>query len=50
MTETPLLVVGEDPTECSHSILIMLSLISPLKTNSDYRPYITIYDHDIREI
>ena len=50
ITETPLLIVGEDPTECSHAVLILLSLISPLRTNADYRPYITIYDPDTREI
>ena len=44
ITETPLLVVGDDPTECSHAVLTMLSLISPLKTLADYRPYITLYD------
>ena len=49
ISETPLLIVGDDPTECSHAVLILLSLISPLKTLSDFRPYITIYDPDIKE-
>ena len=31
ITETPLLIVGDDPTECSHAVLILLSLITPLK-------------------
>ena len=49
ITETPLLVVGDDPTECAHVVVILLSLISPLKTLADYRPYITLYDSDIKE-
>jgi hypothetical protein len=49
ITETPLIIVGDDPTECSHAVLILLSLISPLKTQSDYRPYITLYDPDIKD-
>jgi hypothetical protein len=49
MTETPLLIVGDDPSECSHAVLIILSLISPLKSQADYRPYITLYDEDIKE-
>ena len=49
MSETPLLLVADDPTECSHAVLIILSLISPLKTMADYRPYITLYDSDIKE-
>ena len=32
ITETPLLVVGGDPSECSHAILTALSLITPLTT------------------
>jgi hypothetical protein len=50
ISETPLLIVGDDPTECSHAVMIILSLISPLKTNADYRPYLTIYDSDTKEI
>ena len=49
ITETPLLVVGDDPTECSHAVLILLSLLAPLKTMADYRPYITLYDQDVKE-
>eukprot|EP00347_Sterkiella_histriomuscorum_P000425 403375913 len=49
ITETPLLIVGDDPTECSHAVLILLSLISPLKTLADYRPYLTLYDQDIKD-
>mmetsp|Transcript_2771 Transcript_2771/g.2604 ORF Transcript_2771/g.2604 Transcript_2771/m.2604 type:complete len:88 (+) Transcript_2771:1122-1385(+) len=49
ISETPLLIVADDPTECSHAVLILLSLISPLKTQADYRPYLTIYDPDTKD-
>ena len=42
ITETPLLVVGGDPSECSHAILTILSLITPLTTQADFRPYVTV--------
>jgi hypothetical protein len=42
ITETPLLVVGGDPADCSHAILTMLSLITPLTTQADFRPYVTV--------
>jgi len=49
ITETPLLIVGDNPEECSHAVMVLLSLISPLKSQADYRPYITIYENDIKE-
>lgn len=49
MTETPLILVGEDPSECSHAVLSLLSLLSPLRPTVDYRPYITLYESDIKE-
>ena len=42
ITEVPLLVVGTDPGECSHAVLTLLSLISPLTTQADFRPYVTV--------
>lgn len=27
----------------------MLSLLSPLKTQADFRPYITLYDNDMKD-
>ena len=42
ITEQPLLVIGNDPRECSHAVLTILSLIAPLTTTADVRPYITI--------
>jgi hypothetical protein len=50
LTETPLIIVGDDPSECSHAVLIMLSILAPLKTTADYRPYITLYEGDVKEI
>ena len=49
ITETPLLVVGGDPSECSHAILTMLSLITPLTTQADFRPYVTVQNDDVLE-
>ena len=49
ITETPLLVVGSDPSECSHAILTMLSLITHLTTQADFRPYVTVQNDDVLE-
>ena len=47
ITEVPLLVVGTDPGECSHAVLTLMSLISPLTTQADFRPYVTVQNDDI---
>ena len=47
ISEVPLLVVGTDPGECSHAVLTLLSLISPLTTQADFRPYVTVQNDDI---
>jgi hypothetical protein len=51
LTETPLILVADDPTECSHGILTLLSLLAPLRPADtvDYRPYITLYEGDVKE-
>ena len=49
ITETPLLVVGGDPQECSHAVLTILSLITPLTTQADVRPYVTVQNDDVLE-
>lgn len=49
ITETPLLVVGDSPQECSHAILTILTLITPLTTQADFRPYVTVQNDDILE-
>lgn len=46
ITEQPILVVGGDPRECSHAILTALSLLHPLTTYADVRPYLTIQNCD----
>lgn len=46
ITENPLLIVGNDPKECSHAVLTCLSLIHPLTTTADVRPYLTILNAD----
>ena len=49
LTETPLIIVGDDPSECSHAVLIMLSILAPMRTTADYRPYLTLYESDVKE-
>jgi len=44
-----LIIVGDDPSECSHAVLIMLSILAPMRTNADYRPYLTLYESDVKE-
>jgi Stabilization of polarity axis len=39
-------VVANDPKECSHAVLTFLSLIHPLVTTADVRPYLTVMDED----
>jgi hypothetical protein len=39
-------VVANDPKECSHAVLTCLSLIHPLVTTADVRPYLTVMDED----
>lgn len=46
MTEEPLLVVANDPRECSHAVLTVLSLIYPLTSAADVRPYLTVLNND----
>lgn len=46
VTEQPLLIVANDPRECSHAVLTVLSLIHPLTTSADVRPYLTVLNDD----
>jgi hypothetical protein len=48
MTGEPLLVIASSPAVCSHLVLSLVSLISPVHCKSDYRPYFTIYDQDFK--
>jgi len=45
-----LIIVGDDPSESSHAVLILLSLLSPIHSTADYRPYLTLYEGDVKEI
>eukprot|EP01083_Nonionella_stella_P228874 810764_1 len=44
----PLLVVGTSAEQCSHAVLGIMSLISPITYHGDFRPYFTIYDDDFK--
>ena len=46
ITEHPLLIVANDPKECSHAVLTCLSLIHPLVSSADVRPYLTVLNED----
>jgi hypothetical protein len=47
--ETPLLVTSDTPSLCSEVILLLTSIIHPLKYVGDVRPYFTIYDNDFKD-
>lgn len=49
ITETPLLVQTDTPSSCSQIVLLLSSLIFPLKYCGDVRPYFTIYDNDFKD-
>ena len=46
ITGTSLLIVGNNPKECSHAVLTALSLIHPLTSAADVRPYLTVLNSD----
>lgn len=46
VSEQPILVVANDPHECSHAVMTVLSLIHPLTTSADVRPYLTVLNND----
>ena len=48
LTGQPLLVIGSSAEECSHAVLGIMSLISPITYHGDFRPYFTIYDDDFK--
>eukprot|EP00826_Nyctotherus_ovalis_P017348 TRINITY_DN15109_c0_g1_i1.p1 TRINITY_DN15109_c0_g1~~TRINITY_DN15109_c0_g1_i1.p1 ORF type:complete len:383 (-),score=74.77 TRINITY_DN15109_c0_g1_i1:333-1481(-) len=56
VTETPLLIIADTPYEVSYGLVCLhrqmissiISLVHPLKFMGDYRPYITMYDSDIK--
>jgi len=49
ITETPIIVSSECASKSSQNVMILQSLIYPLKYCGDIRPYLTIYDTDFKE-
>lgn len=45
----PIVVIGTSPTDCSHMVQSLVSLISPLVYASASRPYFTIHDSEFKE-
>jgi len=50
LTNQPIMVVSDLPSECSETVLGLLSTICPLEYQTEYKPYFTIYDPEYREI
>lgn len=48
LTGQPLLIIASSAQECSHAVLGIMSLISPITYHGDFRPYFTIYDDDFK--
>jgi len=48
ITGQPLLVTAKQANECSDAVLCLISLISPVRFEGDYRPYFTVYDPDFK--
>lgn len=49
ITETPTLVVGDEASKVSNVVMLLQSLIYPLKYRGDIRPYFSIYDIDFKQ-
>uniref|UniRef100_A0A336MJK2 CSON000202 protein n=1 Tax=Culicoides sonorensis TaxID=179676 RepID=A0A336MJK2_CULSO len=45
----PIVVIGTSPTDCSHMVQSLVSMISPLVYASTSRPYFTIHDSEFKE-
>ncbi|KAG8440124.1 hypothetical protein GDO86_006062 [Hymenochirus boettgeri] len=45
----PLVIMAPSPTISSDIVLALISCISPIKFNSDFRPYFTIHDNEFKE-
>lgn len=46
----PIVIIASSPTDCSHMVQSLLSLISPLAFCGESRPYFTIHDNELREL
>ncbi|KAL3983201.1 Stabilization of polarity axis family protein [Acanthocheilonema viteae] len=49
LTGEPIVVLAQNPSECSTFVQSLISLIWPLRYSSDYRPFFTIHDVEFRE-
>uniref|UniRef100_A0A915PQ42 UDENN domain-containing protein n=1 Tax=Setaria digitata TaxID=48799 RepID=A0A915PQ42_9BILA len=49
LTGEPIVVLAQNPSECSNFVQSLISLIWPLRYASDYRPFFTIHDAEFRE-
>ncbi|XP_062553267.1 protein DENND6A [Armigeres subalbatus] len=49
LTGEPIVVCGASPTDCSHMVQSLMSLISPLSYCAESRPYFTIHDTEFKE-
>ncbi|VDI55569.1 Hypothetical predicted protein [Mytilus galloprovincialis] len=49
LTGEPLVAMAASPSVTSSTVQALISLISPLKYCSDYRPYFTIHDSEFKE-
>ncbi|OZC10606.1 hypothetical protein X798_02355 [Onchocerca flexuosa] len=49
MNVKPVVVLAQNPSECSTFVQSLTSLIWPLRYSSDYRPFFTIHDAEFRE-
>ncbi|KAI3390196.1 hypothetical protein SNEBB_006616 [Seison nebaliae] len=46
----PILVFTSTPSTCSEIVQILIDIIRPIKSLSDYRPYFTVHDPDFHQL
>lgn len=49
LTAEPIVVMATSPSDCSHMVQSLMSLISPLPYCAEARPYFTIHDSEFKE-
>lgn len=49
ITCEPIIVMASTPDVCSDVVQSLVSIISPLKYSSDFRPFFTIHDSEFKE-
>ena len=50
ITGQPVMVFAPTPSLCSQTVLGLVSMISPVGFHGDFRPFLTIYDPDFKDI